>query len=399
MGSVITLGPPMSREAAEFALGARAVERDRISGDLLDLESHTTYRLLKDAHLRGRTRQRWEQAQAALATMWSLNDAYREVLRQAERIRAERARLGGDQLAALTELLAGPSVVVKAPPRPVEQRSLLPQPDERLTLDETVMRMDTAFQAATDALTEIDSTWTALLPRLDAADSALREVDALLTRLSETADLARTRSDLARLRAAVLEDPLDAGSAKQELDPIARFLADTQAELEQALAVRDEYGRRREDLGAALDRVRAAESEARLAHGAVVAKIALPPQAQPRSRVAELAAELDALDAAADSWSARAKRLAALEQRAEEAAQRARTTAKALFGLVGRRDELRGLLIASQAKAARTGMAEDPEAVRLYAQARALLWTAPCDLTKAASTVDLYKRAINGGGR
>lgn len=399
MGSVISLGPPMSREAAEFALGARAAERDRISGDLLDLESHTTYRLLKDARLRERTRQRWAQAQAALAAMWSLNDAYREVLREAERIRAERARLGGDQLAALTELLAGPSVVVKAPPRPIEQRSLLPQPDERLTLDETVMRMDAAFQTATDALTEIDSAWSALLPRLDAADSALREVDALLLRLGESADLDRTRADLRRLRATVLEDPLDAAPVKQELDPIARFLADKQAELEQALAVRDEYGRRREDLGAALDRVRAAESEARLAHGAVVVKIALPPQAQPRSQVAELAAELDALDAAADSWSARAQRLTALEQRAEEAAQRARTTAKALFGLVGRRDELRGLLIASQAKAARTGMAEDPEAVRLYAQARALLWSAPCDLTQAATAVDLYKRAIHGGGR
>jgi hypothetical protein len=114
--------------------------------------------------------------------------------------------------------------------------------------------------------------------------------------------------------------------------------------------------------------------------------------------VAELAGELDALDAAAGSWLARSQRLAALEQRAQQAAQQARTTAKALFGLIARRDELRGLLVASQAKAARLGTAEDPEAVRLYAQARALLWTAPCDLTKAAAAVDLYKRAIHGGG-
>jgi hypothetical protein len=36
----------MSREGAEHALRARADERDRISGDLLDLESHTTYQLI-----------------------------------------------------------------------------------------------------------------------------------------------------------------------------------------------------------------------------------------------------------------------------------------------------------------------------------------------------------------
>ncbi|WP_336204572.1 hypothetical protein [Nonomuraea sp. LPB2021202275-12-8] len=389
----------MSREAAEFALGARGAERDRISGDLLDLESHTTYQLLKGAALRGRTQQRWDQAQAALATMWSLYDAYRNVLRDAEQIRAGRGRLGGEELAALTELLAGPSVVLKAPPRPVEQRSLLPRADERLTLDETVMRMDAAFQTATSALTEIDAAWTALLPRLDEADSALRQVDDLLLRLGETLDLARPRADLKRLRAAVLEDPLDAAPVKQELDPITRHLANTRADLEQAIAVRDEYGRRRENLDASLDRVRAAESEARLAHGAVVAKITLPPQAQPRSRVSELAGELDALDASADPWLTRSRRLAALEQQAEEAARQARATAKALFGLVGRRDELRGLLVASQAKAVRKGMAEDPEAVRLYTQARALLWSAPCDLTKAATAVDLYKRAIHGGSR
>ncbi|MFC7588542.1 hypothetical protein ACFQYP_36130 [Nonomuraea antimicrobica] len=83
----------MSREGAEHALRARADERDRISGDLLDLESHTTFQVLKDASLRGETHRRWSSAQESLAGLWSLYDAYRAVLREAERVRERIAAL------------------------------------------------------------------------------------------------------------------------------------------------------------------------------------------------------------------------------------------------------------------------------------------------------------------
>ncbi|MBN6052948.1 hypothetical protein JYK22_13505, partial [Nonomuraea sp. RK-328] len=405
----------MSREGAEYALRARAEERDRISGHLLDLESHTTYQLLKGAPLRGLTHRRWAAGQAALTALWTLYDAYRGVLRDAEQIRAARGRLGSEQLATLTGLLAGPSVLLKAAVKPVEQRSLLPEQDERLTLDEAVARMDASFQEVTDVLADIDAVWSAALPRLDAADALLREVTALRRELDAPdapapgiddmgpegtgAGPAGVAGELRRMRASVLEDPLGAPPSPQDLDRIDRLLAAHRTDLEEALRVRREYGRRREDLAAALDRVRAAESEARLAHGAVVVKIALPARATPRSRVDALSDELAGLDASADDWLARARRLTALEQAAKQAADQARTTAAAMYGLLGRRDELRGRLGACQAMAVRKGTAEDPEAARLYERARLLLWTAPCDLTKAAEAVDLYQRAIHGGGR
>ncbi|MEV0345228.1 hypothetical protein AB0H88_05655 [Nonomuraea sp. NPDC050680] len=395
----MSLGPPMSREGAEYALRARADERDRISGDLLDLEAHTTYQLLKGASLSGPTQTRWAAAQGALAALWALYDTYRGVLHAAEQVKGARGRLGAEQLATLTELLSGRSVVLKAAAKPVEERSLLPQADERLTLDETVARMDAAFQQATDVLTEIDTIWSAALPRLDAADAELRAVGDLRRQLGETLDLTRTETDLKRMRAAVLEDPLGSAPPDHELERVTRLLASTRADLERALRVSQEYGRRREELVAALDRVRAAESEARVAHGRVVVKIALPPQAQPRSKVDALADELDALDAAPGTWLDRAGRLTALEQGAQQAAQQAQATAKALLGLIGRRDELRGLLGACQAMTVRKGLAEDPAITELYERARLLLWSAPCDLTKAAQAVDLYQRAIHGGGR
>ncbi|MEW9548099.1 hypothetical protein [Nonomuraea sp. NPDC050783] len=388
----------MSREGVEHALRARADERDRISGDLLDLESHTTYQLLRGAGLRGATGHRWAAAQEALARLWSLNDAYRAVLREAERIRDARPRLSGEQLERLTELLAGPSVVLRAAAKPVEQRSLLPQADERLTLDQTVSRMDAAFREVTSALTDIDERWNELLPRLDAADAALRRVRELETGLGEAAPgLGTPEDELKRLRAGVVQDPLGAAAVERDLDRVTRLLAAAVTELELAVTVKQEYARRRENLVAALDRVRAAESEARLAHGAVVVKIALPPQARPRSRVDALAAALDALDVSADPWVLRAKRLAGLEDEARAAAEQAQVTARALYGLVSRRDELRGRLDACQVMAVRKGMAEDPHAAELFGRARALLWSAPCDLTKAAAAVENYQRAIHGG--
>ncbi|MGW0196695.1 hypothetical protein [Nonomuraea sp. NPDC003201] len=386
----------MSREGVEHALRARADERDRVSGDLLDLESHTTYQLIKGASLRGETQRRWAAAQESLATLWSLNDAYRGVLRDAEQIRATRARLTPEQLSRLTELLAGPSVVLRATAKPVEQRSLLPQKDERLTLDQTLTRMDAAFREVTSALNDIDAVWNAVLPRLDGADGELRHIRDLERRLGEGADLTAQEAELKGLRGSVLEDPLGP-SAEPDLDRLTRLLAGSRAELELALTVKDEFARRREDLVAALDRVRGAESEARLAHGAVVVKIALPPQAQPRGRAESLAAELDALDASADTWVLRAKRLAALEEEARKAAEQSQTTAKALYGLVSRRDELRGRLGACQVMAVRKGLAEDPAASELFERARVLLWSAPCDLTRAAAAVETYQRAIHGG--
>ncbi|NUR85261.1 MAG: hypothetical protein HOY71_14345, partial [Nonomuraea sp.] len=208
----------MSREGAEYALRSRADERDRISGDLLDLESHTTYQLLKGANLRDATRRRWEAAQADLAAVWSLYDAYRAVLRDAEQIGARRGRLGEDERAELTALLAGRSVVLKAAAKPVEQRSLLPAADERLTMDETVARMDASFREVTALLTDIDAAWNACLPRLDDADAQVRAVHDLEAELGESLDLTRLEDDLRRLRAGALEDPLGAAPPAGELD-------------------------------------------------------------------------------------------------------------------------------------------------------------------------------------
>ena len=69
---------------------------------------------------------------------------------------------------------------------------------------------------------------------------------------------------------------------------------------------------------------------------------------------------------------------------------------RAATGAMAKRDELRGLLGAYKAKAARLGGAEDPGLAQRYDQARDLLWTAPCDLPAAEAAVAAYQQAVLG---
>jgi hypothetical protein len=109
-------------------------------------------------------------------------------------------------------------------------------------------------------------------------------------------------------------------------------------------------------------------------------------------------ASLDAL-ASAGQW----QRLSAEIDRAERglAAEVAayRKAADDAESALGRREELRGMLQAYKAKAARLGGAEDFGLTERYDAARELLWTAPCDLGAAADAVAVYQQAILAKGR
>ncbi len=109
-----------------------------------------------------------------------------------------------------------------------------------------------------------------------------------------------------------------------------------------------------------------------------------------------LEARLAVLDRlkAAGRWTRLAAELDTIEAEAAAAVEWYRAAERAAVTLLGRRDELRGLLDAYQAKAARLGAAEDTELMERYQQAYDLLWTAPCDLAAAAAAVTRYQQAI-----
>ncbi|GAT64666.1 hypothetical protein PS9374_00297 [Planomonospora sphaerica] len=445
-GSPGAAGPPMSAEGVQHALRVRREERDRISGDVLDLDAHTVFRLLGGSALHGETARRWADAERRAALLWALLDAYREVLDRAERIAGSRRRLGAAELAELTGLLTGPAVRLAPEARPVERRSLLASPGERLTLDGAVAAMDAAFCDVTALVADVDAVWSAVLPGLDAATAAAASARGLLRGLGDgDPELDACEREIERLRGELRGDPL--GSGRGQAGAVERTAATAgrlRERAERATALRRGYGAHREALGLLVGRVAEAEEEARRTRDLVLVKIASPalpalPRLAPflRDRLAALdgpgtgprtggpdpaggargpGGGPEASDGRSEDsdrhsedsaggpggegggrWLARAELLAGLERDAEQALRQAERATAELRELLARRDELRGRLEAFRAKAVRLGRAEDPVLDRLHRQAYDLLRTAPCDLRRATVAVTGYRRAIEGG--
>lgn len=97
----------------------------------------------------------------------------------------------------------------------------------------------------------------------------------------------------------------------------------------------------------------------------------------------------EAAGAALDAWA----------KAAESTLAEARRVAEANGAPLARRNELRGLLDAYRAKAAASGGDEDGRLARVYAQAREILYTAPCDLAAAEALVQEYIAAANSVAR
>ena len=98
-------------------------------------------------------------------------------------------------------------------------------------------------------------------------------------------------------------------------------------------------------------------------------------------------------------WTRLTSELDLLDKDASAALRLCREAEQAAADLLGRRDELRGLLDAYRAKAGRTGGAENAALDASYQQAHELLWTAPCDLAAADAAVTGYQQAVLGLGR
>src|SRR5439155_12599799 len=124
-----------------------------------------------------------------------------------------------------------------------------------------------------------------------------------------------------------------------------------------------------------------------------IADTGLPPAPHAAAVLQARLADLDRLHRE-QRWVQLADDAAALQRAATRARQRADELRDAADGLLARRDELRGRLEAYRAKAARLGYAEHDALTALHAQARDLLWTAPCDLRAATRVVFAYQQAV-----
>ena len=248
--------------------------------------------------------------------------------------------------------------------------------------------------------------------RLDAVGAELARVTPQAATLGDEAlagSLAAAQGTLARLRDTLNSDPLalwlgghgTGGSPDVDTsgaDQLQERVAAAVARIDELVRLRDDSHRRIAGVTAAAAAARSAREDAAAAWRQAAEKIAagaLPPEpadlADPSARLAGLGALL-----ADGRWARLASELDLLDRELATATARFKEAERAVVAAIGKRDELRGLLGAYKAKAARLGAVEDPGLAERYDRARDLLWTAPCDLTAAEAAVAGYQQAVLG---
>ena len=406
--------PMLTRDQAGAAVTAAVAERDAIQANLLELDSSFGKQLLAGAELTGDTKRRWDATAATLATLWQVYSAYSAVVDQAAEAAARH--LGTRELAALTALLAGRSVQLASGPAPLAGRDLADSGREDLTLATAVARMRGAFAAVTEVVAAAEHVWTEVAGRLDAAGAELARVTSLAATLGDealTGNLAAIQDKLARLRDTLNSDPLALwlgrpGPSRSEqsgtavdtsgADRLREEVAAAAARVDELVRLRDDARQRIAGVTAAAATARSAREDAVAAWQRAAAKIAagaLPPEP---AGLADLSARLAGLGPllASGRLTRLASELDLLDRELTTATVAYQEAERAVVAAMAKRDELRGLLGAYKAKAARLGGAEDSGLAERYDQARDLLWTAPCDLATAEAAVAAYQQAVLG---
>ena len=399
--------PVMTKEQAAAAAQAALSERDAIQANLLELDGSFGKRLLEGAALSGETKRRWEATAASLANLWQIYSAYSVVIDRAGE--TVNGHLGPRELTAITNLLTGPSIQLAAGPAPLAGRDLADSGREDLTVVAAVTRMRRAFGQITEVVSAAEQVWNDMTGKLDAVAAELGRVTPLAASLADealTGNLAAAQSKLARLRDTLSSDPLSLWQVGR--DPTAGTVDTSGADrlqdrvtaavtrVDELVRLRDDARQRIAEVATAAATARAAYEDAAAAWQRAVAKIAAQALPAEPSGLADLTVRLADLDGmlAAGRWSRLAAELDEVERELGAATASFRDTERTVVGVMSRRDELRGLLGAYQAKAARLGAAEDPGLAERYDRARGLLWTAPCDLAAAADAVASYQQGV-----
>jgi hypothetical protein len=396
----------LTREQAAAAVAAAVAERDTIQANLLDLDGSFGKRLLAGAKLTGETRRRWDAVTAAMTTLWETFSAYSAVVDRAAEVLAG-GKLSAAKLAELDALLNGTSVRLAHASSAVARGDLTGKAETELTPAAAVREMRSAFADAADVVAAAENVWNAIADQLQqvAADlaAARQRTDGLADPVLDTTGLAdalgQAEAELGQLRNLLNSDPLALWHGRQvdvaRLDGLRRRAAVAVSKADELATLRDHADQRISAVAMAVSAAREAWQDAMAARERAASRIAAAALPQPPEvrGLADRLAELAELRAAG-RWPRLASEIDLLAGQAEAVASGCRDAERQATGLIDRRDELRGLLDAYQARAAKLGGAEDSELDARYDRARDLLWTAPCDLSAAADAVTGYQQAV-----
>jgi hypothetical protein len=394
----------LTPQQAASAVATAVAERDTIQQNLLDLDGSFGKRLLSGATPTGESKRRWDAATVGLTGLWEIFTAYSGVVDRAAGMLPGARRAAGRALPDITAIFNAPSVRLPGGSSAVAQGNITGTADEVVTMAAAVREMRRLFASVADVVNAAESVWNALADQLQQVADDLGAARARVGGIDDdvlAGALALAEADLAQLRAAMTGDPLPLWHRGQvdtgRLDRLRERAAAAVSRAGELAALRAGADQRIAIVTAAVTAARDAWQDAMAAREQAAAKIAgaQPAQSAPPD-VHGLAQRLAGLSGlrAAGRWSRLAAELDELEGQAAAAARGCRDVERQAAALLDRREELRRLLGAYQAKAARVGGAEDSMLEYRYDRARGLLWTAPCDLAAAADAVTGYQQAV-----
>jgi hypothetical protein len=332
--NILTL-PEIDRELTSWAKQVAD-----LSTTLIDFDNHPGLEHVRRYPPTGATAARWAVVETTLGQLWDDLASATSTLQSAQAVRGRRSKLDDDTLAELTRLL----------------ESHDPRDRMHATCDGV-----TEFLDAVDTINaKVAAGIAPLLKRLDAAGAGTpKAIDDLLT-VSATDPLSLTVSDV-----------------DQRITVIADLVAlqENWTDIVASTFVR-------------LDELQDATKQAQQTHidAERVVLSALPAAADTEP---ELRAELESItvpDPVA---------LRSLLQRIESALQLIRHHEELTQGLLDRRAELKGRLKAYEAKAARLGLAEDPDVLSSQRIASGLISRRPCDLRAVTRAVNDYQQLVS----
>jgi hypothetical protein len=382
-----------SREAAEVL-----AERDAIQANLLELDGSFVRRMLDGAALTGQTRLRWAAAAATLAALWETYLAYSAVVDRIAALGAVGHRPSKKELPELTGLLTGGCVELPEGPAAPTRRDLASARRPAVTLATAVAAMRRSFAEVTEVTSAVESVWAAVGPPLDAAGSELASSRPLAAGLGAETEKAFRDAEAAldALRSASNADPLalmqDGRVDTADADRLRAQAAELGARIAELDRLRARARSRIDSLAASAGAARAEREDAMAAWQRAATLVTMAPPSPPEVAEPRLAG-LSAL-AAGGQWSRLGAELERCEAELAASAAQTQEVRRLAATAVGRRDELRGLLGAYKAKAARLGASEDEAISGRYDHARDLLWSAPCDVAAAEAAVSGYQQAI-----
>ena len=349
--------------------------------------------LLGSATLSGQTAAAWARAGPGLSLLWGYYGALRDRVAEIVALRGTKARLRAEQLDRLAATLTGDSVALPPDPLAPGTRTLVAT-GQAATIPWVLSAMRSAFQEVVALVDRVEEAWMAL-PRLDGLAATLTGLTQTASQngLRPPAEVAAAGSQIAALRDRLKADPLavdlsglDALAGRVEAaGEILRGAAQARGELGSLLAAAAE---RLDGVGGLIEQTRSTRAEAREKIAGALDALA--------GRLALLRTDLGSVtQLGRGDWQGARRLLGHLDQQAAALEADVSRALAEVRDPIEARNELRGRLDAYRAKAQALGLAEDEGLSRLSEQARALLFTAPCDVAGADALVREYARALS----